>query len=143
MVKYQYYGHLNPTTKQGYVQTIPTYDPGATIAAEVADSVNKVADSTIRFQNSLEHYQTLISSKVSYIGLYAVYSPNQWAEYDSSGNLLSPAGRFSSNCILVGDLADKIGSAPAQQAQGSPSNPVTPQQKAAQAWYLQHQGIVP
>lgn len=117
MVKYQYYGHTNPQTKQGSQYFIDSSDSAAGYSGEVLDGPTSANQAITDFKNSTEHYQILTSSQYDYIGLVSVLHPENWAVYDNSGNLVSQAGQTTGNCLVVADLADKIGASTASSAQ--------------------------
>lgn len=125
MVKYKYYGHENPQTKQDNGYFTRKYDPAATWWDEVLDGPNNTTTTLSDFMNSAPHYKALTDSKINYVGLVAEYLPQSWAVYSNSGELQARAGVYRSNCIVVAQLANSVGSKPAssQPVQESPNIP--------------------
>jgi hypothetical protein len=135
MEQYRYYGHTNPVTKQDNGYFTQKYDPSATWWDEVLDGPNNASQALPDFKNSPEHYAALTDARENYIGVASVYYPESWNDYDNNGKLQTTSDTVILNgktetvttpvsgdgtCIVVGQLADKVGQAP----QGKPAQPV-------------------
>lgn len=120
MVNGQYFGHTNPVTKEQAYTAVAKFDPAASYIAEVLDGPNSAAQSITDFRNSSEHYNALINPDVHYFAAVAVYQPESWADYDNNGNVQTPAGKNHSNCLVVGEVADKSGNT--TEANSTPAN---------------------
>lgn len=120
MMQGQYYGHVNPATKEQSYTTVMKYDTAATSESEVLDSPIDPSLTMSDFKNSPEHYNALINPAYHYFGAVAVYQPESWAVYDNSGNLQAKAGVYRGNCIIIGEVADKDTSSASQAANSSP-----------------------
>lgn len=102
-----YYSHVNPTTKQGYLQVISKYDTSSTRGAEVLDAPNNATQSLTNFQTSPDHLQILTDSSLLYVGMKSVYEPENWPIYSADG-VLQNASPGVTNCIVIADFADKV-----------------------------------
>jgi hypothetical protein len=108
MMKYQYYGHLNPVTHIESYTMVQQIVPAATSEDEVIDAPNKSAAAFTDFKNSSDHFNALTNGDYNYFGIVSEYIPEQWAEYDNTGKLLVASGHTVWNCVVVGELANNI-----------------------------------
>jgi hypothetical protein len=141
MEEYKFYGHDNPFTKHDNGYFTQKYDPSATWWDEVLDGPNNASQALPDFKNSPEHYAALTDARENYIGVASVYYPESWNDYDNNGKLQTTSDTVILNgktetvttpvsgdgtCIVVGQLADKVG-----QVSHQPSNTPTAKPKTS------------
>lgn len=109
MVRYEYYGHTNPVTKAQFSTIVDKYIGTNIAESEVLDAPNTGIQSLTDFRNSPDHYDALMNANYHYFGSIAVYQQEGWSEYDNNGKL-QDAKPGTTNCIVIGEVANKISS---------------------------------
>jgi hypothetical protein len=121
MEESKFYGHDNPFTKHDNGYFTQKYDPAATWWDEVLDGPNNASTALDDFKYSPAHFQALTDSKENYLGVVSVYYPESWASYDNTGKIQATANTSHSNCIVLGQLANKVGQTVGVSTKSSPA----------------------